>query len=708
MKIAVLVAVTALQHPDSARKDTVVLPPIEVVSSILQAAGPRVRSGIPARITTFSGREIEAWEPRTLADALGSRAGVSIYDDLGSPYKLNLTTRGFSVGSVVGLPPGVSVFLDGVRQNEPDAAQVNFDLLPLEHVKRIELLSGAGSLLGSNSLGGAINLITRRGEGPFEGELEASGGSFGTYSAEAGAGGVSRGWDYYVAGGYERAGGWRDATLARSYNAFANLGRLAPARGIALQLFGAASYAETAGSLPESIFRSAPRANFTAGDFEDLDLLQIAVTGYAPLLAGRGSATVFARRHTAERFNVNQAPDPNVRGLSRNRTVGANVDWEWERKSAVERPGGGLALRAGLDGAANAVNIRLFEAATLTTNVDSPSWDVAAYGTGDVTLGGATLSAGVRYDYVRVPFKNNLDPASDTSSTFTRFSPRAGVSVAAGGGGSLYGSVGRSFRAPVILELACADETSTCPLPFALGDDPPLDPVVGTTYELGARWAVGGGRVLLDGALYRTEVRDDISFIASDSAVYAGFFANIGATRREGVELSVQAQWHAGHSVYANYAYTRASFRTSAAIFSLRSDSAYLTSPYFGDNAVAVGDRLPLVPEHQVRMGAAIVLGRGLDAGIDARYTGGQWFRGDEANETTPLPGYVTANLRLEWERGAWSVAGIVTNAFNAKRAVFGTFNENRQTGELERFLTPLQARALKLILRRGFRPAEP
>jgi outer membrane receptor protein involved in Fe transport len=702
MKIAVVLALSALQQPDSARRDTVVLPPIEVVSSILPAAGPRIRSGIPARIASISGREIDAWEPRTLADALGSRAGVSIYDDLGSPYKLNLSTRGFNVGPVVGLPPGISVFLDGVRQNEPDAAQVNFDLLPLEHVKRIELLSGAGSLLGSNSLGGAVNLITRRGEGSFEAEVEGSGGSFDTYSAEASVGGVSDAWDYYVAGGYERAGGWREATLARGYNAFANVGRLGPVRGIAFQLFGAASYAETAGSLPETIFRTNPGTNFTAGDFEDLDLVQVAVTGYAPMLVGRGSATVFARRHSAERFNVNQAPDPNVRGLSRTRTVGANLDWQWDGGARAGRPE--MALRAGLDGAANAVNIRLFEATALTTDVDSPSWDVAAYVTGDVTLGSATLSAGVRYDNVRVPFKNRLDPASDTASTFRQVSPRAGVSVAAGAG-SFYGSVGRSFRAPVILELACADATAACPLPFALGDDPPLKPVVGTTYELGARWTVGNGRVLLDGAIYRTDVRDDISFIASDSAVYAGYFANIGATRREGVELSAQTQWSAGYGFYANYAYTRASFRAAAGIFSLRSDSAYVTSPYFGDNAVGSGDRMPLVPEHQVRVGVAFALRRGLDAGIDARYTGPQWLRGDEANETRPLEGYVTANVRVAWESrgGTWSIAGIVTNVFESQRAVFGTFNENRQTGELERFLTPIQGRALKLILRRGF-----
>jgi hypothetical protein len=44
-----------------------------------------------------------------------------------------------------------------------------------------------------------------------------------------------------------------------------------------------------------------------------------------------------------------------------------------------------------------------------------------------------------------------------------------------------------------------------------------------------------------------------------------------------------------------------------------------------------------------------------------------------------------------------------VTNVFGSHAAVFGTFNENRRTGELERFLTPLSARALKVVVRRGF-----
>jgi iron complex outermembrane recepter protein len=271
LSLAIAPVSASAQQPDSTRRDSArvtTLETIEVTSSIAPTAGPRVGSGVPARISTVSGEAIDAWEPRLLADALGTQTGISLYDDLGSPFKLNLSTRGFSAGPVVGLPPGISVFLDGVRQNEPDAAEVNFDLLPMEHVQRVELLSGSGSLLGPNSLGGAVNLITRRGRGPLEAEAELSGGSYGAYSAEASIGGLSKGgWDYYLAGGYETEDGWREATGAENLNGFLNLGRRGPDRGITFQAFGADSRAETAGSLPESIFGRAPRTNFTVGDF---------------------------------------------------------------------------------------------------------------------------------------------------------------------------------------------------------------------------------------------------------------------------------------------------------------------------------------------------------------------------------------------------------------------------------------------------------
>ena len=278
--------------------------------------------------------------------------------------------------------------------------------------------------------------------------------------------------------------------------------------------------------------------NFTAGDFEDLNAQQLAVSGFASAGASRASFTVHARRSDAERYNVNQAPDDNVRSHSRSYTAGITADWRTSRPL-----GGGIAaMRTGADVTLHRARIRLFEEdfedpedQALTTEVESPGSDLAGFLILDYRIGRFTLSTGVRGDRVVIPFRDILDPAEDTTSTYTRLSPRAGISMDAGGGALIYASAGRAFRAPVVLELACADPEAACPLPFALGDDPPLDPVIATTLEAGAQ--VPLGRIILTAAAYRTVVENEIVFVASEVARLAGHFTNLDRTRREGLEV---------------------------------------------------------------------------------------------------------------------------------------------------------------------------
>jgi iron complex outermembrane receptor protein len=708
----------------AARRDSVhVLAPVEVQASIAPVAGPTIGSGIPARITTLSGHDIDEWEPRILPDVLGTIAGVSVYDDLGSQYKLNVSYRGFNSGPTVGLPPGITVFLDGVRQNEADAQEVDFDLLPMEHVKRVELLSGTASLLGPNSLGGAINLVTDRGEGPPHGDLELSGGSFGQAEVEGTVEGKSTsGWDYYLGGGYEREDGWRAGTSGRNFNGFLNLGHFGVERGLGVQASAAKSTVSSAGSLPESLYGD-PQINFTPGDVDALNSEQLNLTGYVPVGGGRGTLTIFGKRFDANRFNVNQAPDPNVTALTRTYTLGGTADWR--RRLPIHA--NSLSLRFGIDGSANWVHERIINTPSdvasdfagdvaggvafgggegpplgLTTDVKSPSWDLAGYGIADYTVKRVTLSAGARYDYIRVPFQNQLDNADNTTNNFHHFSPRGGINVDVGGGASLYGSVGGSFRAPAIVELACADPNASCPLPFALGDDPPLDPVRATTYEVGGKLL--RGNVLLDASVFRTDVHDEIFFIESPGSLVSGYFTNLDKTRREGVEMSVMSSFLNDRvSWYANYAYTRATFQSNAQIFSTRSSSDFEGSPLFGPNNVTPGDRMPLVPANQVKGGFSVRLPRGFRAGVDARWIGSQYLRGDEGNEEKQLDPYFVMGARAGFSYQSWDFSTVVTNLLNNHDPVFGTFNANAQTGQLERFLTPLNARTLSLIVRRSF-----
>jgi outer membrane receptor protein involved in Fe transport len=708
------------QQPDStgATDSTRVreLPPIEVVGSIAPAAGPTIGSGVPARVTTLDAAQVDAYEPRILSDALKGVAGFSTYDDLGSPYKLNLSSRGFYSSPVVGLPQGVAVFLDGVRMNEPEASQVNFDLLPMDHIQRIEILSGNGSLLGRNALGGAVNLVTARGTGPTSGTIELSGGSFGAARGEAHVSGVSRtGLDWYVGGNYNREDGWRQATGEEGYQGFVNLGKLGETGGVRFQGFYSRDQAEPAGSLPESIFRESADSNLTAGDYDKLWAFQGSLQAYKQFGLGRASGTVYFRRHRAERFNVNQADDPDAFGISYNTSVGYTADYRW---TTVLDERTALSIRGGVDGEVTRVTIDIFADSTkfgatrrLTTEVRSPLWDLAPFTAADLTIGKVTLSAGARYDYVRIPFENLVDPTGDTTATYTRFNPRLGASVELIPGGAVFASWGQAFRAPAVIENACADPEAPCPLPFALGDDPPLQPVKATTAEAGFRYA--GGRVSLSGSAYYTSVRNDIFLSpfgdedAPAGSTIDGFFVNLDKTRRLGVEAAAAYTFPEGHSLYLNYAFTRATFETPADVFSIRSadevDGQPVINPFPAGNQVTPGRRYPLVPDHQIKFGGLARIGRHVSLGADGRYTGKQYLRGDEANLTDRLDGYFVTDARAGVEFGRWEINAIVTNLFQNQSAIFGTFNINQGNPNgltVERFLTPDARRAFRLVVR--------
>src|SRR5207244_4928925 len=95
-----------------------------------------------------------------------------------------------------------------------------------------------------------------------------------------------------------------------------------------------------------------------------------------------------------------------------------------------------------------------------------------------------TATAAARYDWIRVPFEDLIDATQSGLHIFRRLSPRAGLTWSGGRGHEVFASVSRGFRAPAVVELACADPRAACPLPFRLGPGPALKPVVATTYQL--------------------------------------------------------------------------------------------------------------------------------------------------------------------------------------------------------------------------------
>ena len=692
------------QQPDSTLKDTTALPPVVVTGVRLPTVRELVR-GLAGRTASLDAQDLDARGVRSLADALEQLPGVTTSDELGATAQMDVSLRGFQVSPVIGVPQGVTVYVDGVRANEPDAHEVNFDLLPLEDVERVEVVYGPSVLLGRNALGAAVNLVTRRGGSPAAREIEASAGTWDRYELKARAGGRHGVWDYYVGARYEREGGWREDTRSRIGTLFAKLGLLNGTWDATLSYSGADNRIFQAGSLPESVAIANPRRNFTGGDYFAPQAHLVILN--AQRLVGRTQLAInaFGRSLSSEQFNANfVGRDSRQRNATR---IGGGAV-----QLSGKLPLGARQLRwlAGADADYEHVAVRIFAVPggaspdSLTESVRTNQVNAGAFGGVNLeVVPRLTATAAARYDWIRVPFEDLLDSTQSGVHIFRRLSPRAGLTWSGGGGHEVFTSVSRGFRAPAVVELACADPQAACPLPFALGPDPALKPVVATTYELGWRLrAPAGGRIEASADVYRTDVRDDIFFIAS--TVTGGYFQNIGATRRSGVELALQWRGPAGLRAYANYGYTRATFETTATLATTRDTAGETVTP---------GDKLPMVPDHRVNAGLAVPIlrsqgtetGVSLMTGLDARYVGRQWLRGDEENATRQLCDYTVADLSLTLSWRDFELRGAVRNLFDRRVYTFGTFAENPTAPgtPVQRWLTPGPPRHVQVSLSADF-----
>jgi outer membrane receptor protein involved in Fe transport len=220
--------------------------------------------------------------------------------------------------------------------------------------------------------------------------------------------------------------------------------------------------------------------------------------------------------------------------------------------------------------------------------------------------------------------------------------------------------------------------------------------VVATTYELGWRYrAPSSHGVTLGADLYRTDVRDDIFFIAPTATT--GYFQNIGATRRSGLEASAAWTTRSGLGLYANYGYTVASFETTAVLFTGRPP---------GSETVTPGDRIPMIPAHRANAGLSLpIAGERVHARLDARYVGPQYLRGDEENVERRLADYAVADASLEASVGRYDVRIAVPNVFDHQYVTFGTFAENPTVpgNPVQRFVTPGMPRHLLVSVSADF-----
>jgi outer membrane receptor protein involved in Fe transport len=733
-------AASAQNKPRENPAEALEMPTVEVVGTTpLPGLGTPTRD-VPANVQIYTSKDLSGQRQTNVTDYLEQNpTGIATNAAQGNPFQPDISFRGFSASPLLGTPQGVSIFQDGVRVNEPFGDVVNWDLIPQSAIASIQLIPGSNPAFGLNTLGGAVAVYTKSGAQYPGGGVEASGGSFGRTTAEFDWGGSSGVLDYFLTGEYFDDDGWADHNPSKVRQFFSKVGWQNETSDLDVSFTGADNTLQGTQTLPLSFFDNIRQA-YTFPDQNENKLAFVMAKGSHflndnALLGGnlyyRSYKTTNVSSNVNDDFDddgiqaTNDASDIDqdgygggvqlvltneVAGRKNQLTLGATGDLADARFTQNSQDAEFTDDRA-------TIGIDDFE---LETDADTNSRYFGAFIADTFNLSSQwTLTASGRYNHARIRIDDRTGeaPLLNGKNTFSRFNPAVGVNFNPTPQLTAYASYNEGVRAPTAVELTCADPDAPCKLPNDFLADPPLDEVISKTFEVGAR-GTAGTMWHWSAAAYRTRLENDIEFISSGAgATNAGFFANVGTTRRQGVELGLEA--HANPvSVSLRYTFLDATFRTPFE----ESSPANSTADDDGVIEVAPGNRIPANPRHVFKLRADWAAMPNLFIGANVVTSAGSYARGDENNQDVngQLPGYTLVNIDGRYlVSKRFEVFARVNNVFDRRYSNFGVVGENFFTGpnrtfgpaagedpEAEQFRGPGAPRGAWLGVRYSFGPS--
>jgi outer membrane cobalamin receptor len=563
--------------------------------------GAEARAETPAAVSVLTRDEIASLPAENLAELLGEMPGFEVVFPEGFGLAPMVSTRGFFGGGEVEY---VQLLVDGVPVGDAESGLADWRRIRAADVERVEALRGPGSsLYGDTALGGVVQVFRRvSAQAPVK-EVAVSGGTFGSWAADAaykgGAGGTARVGASATA---TRTDGFRSRSAAEEAAADLWLGGGSRTPwSVALSASsrdredpGPLSAAQLAGDrlASDPLFRfdreESRRGRLAFALRREGGRWPLRAVAYGALRQSRSLRTVLLVEGVGDRAR---------RDLS---TQSAGGSLETERSV-----GRGHGLRAGLDLGRDWVDTsyRSVDEAGVTgartASANGRRERIGVYASADWRAAARVrLTAGLRFDAIR--------DAGATSVAWNRaWSPRVGATVLLGtrtrSPVAAFAQLSRAFKAATLDQLL-----DPRPFPDFRGgtfhiSNPGLTPQRASTLEAGLSQRRAGGR--WEVVAYRTAVADEIDF---DPATFR--YRNIGRSRHYGIEASVRMRDGAALSPHVAYAWTRVEA---------------------GDEDGG-GRQLKNIPEHRLRAGLTARLPAGVRAELRAAWSAGRWL--DDAN----------------------------------------------------------------------------
>jgi outer membrane receptor protein involved in Fe transport len=726
--LSLMTLTNVLAAEDEFKQETIELESFSVVNTTPLGGGVS-RDKISANVQVMSAEDLEKSQNLSIAEYMNKYMGsVTINDAQNNPMQPDIQYRGFTVSPLMGLSQGLSVYMNGIRFNEPFGDTVHWDLIPKGAIESMSLQSGSNPAYGLNSLGGAIALKTKTGFTAPEHSLTVSGGSWGRHNEE-----ITSGWNndkfaYFLDLQHFQEDGWRDHSPSQVFNGLSTFSWRTDSGQLNLTLAGADSSLVGNGAIPVELEAIDRTAIFTKPDKTSNAFFMAALDGNLWLNdATELSSNLYYRQNKVSTLNgdgseleecddgvglCEEGDDEKVTDIHGNEIpatddveggtlntsetdqwsvgfafqsafnqnigrhenhfiVGTSYDFSRSHYSA-DTELGALNDERGVDGA----DVFL-EESRVRLDTDTHSFGIFASDYFSVTEK-LVMNISGRYSLVVIDMQDvdGNNPKLTDTHTFHLPTGALGLTYAFMPELNFYAGTSVGSRVPTPMELSCADEDDPCKLPNAFVADPPLNQVTSLTNEIGFR---GRFNKILNGNLqwnlgyFNTISYDDILFQSTGNGNSAGFFDNVGKTQRQGVELGLSTSFFDRWRMAVNYSFIDATYLTPFTVQSANNPYADAN----GDMQVNSGNHIPGIPQHIVKFSTDVDVLDDWTIGMNLIFNGDSYRRGDEANLDTPLSAYTVVNLTTEYRFNEHvTVFGRLDNVFGKTYNNFGLYGE--------------------------------
>lgn len=609
------------------------LEPIVITTSRTE----RNLSDVPSNTSVITSREISGSSAKCIPDLLKHAEGVYTYDASGTGTTGAVNMRGFYGG----MSSHQLVLVDGIPQNKGKDKLIDWDMIALDNVERIEIVRGPASVLyGDNAMSGVINIITRKPENEPETKISASYGTFNTGDYVISTTGAYKKTGYLFELSRKNTEGFRKHSGYARIHIGSNISyAVTDAQKVRLLLD---YYIKERGALPWALSETQVERDRrqarpgTENDKSDERKNSVSVTHSWETCNIKTEETFYYKYNSASSFYTSGVSESTTKEQSEDEdTYGLLL------KSSLNGEVFGTEnfFTAGIDLEKDKFGYEEYNAPYKVRGAVQKDYKAEREKAGPyiqdeiILFDFLRIIGGIRYDWTEFDFDDNRNDSNSKIKNISKITPRCAAVCRYRENSNIYFNYGRAFRTPTLGQMFTYGSLS----------NPDLNPEEAVNYELGMRHFFNE-YLKANISLYWTDIENEIWY---DYDPGVRKYRNYGETSHRGIETGLNFAIIKELTGFLNYSYTRA-----------KNENGQYKDKY-----------LPNIPVHKASFGLEAVTKSGFRTNLFILKTGESFI--DQEN-VEKLTGYFTVDAKATYERKQWSCFFAIDNILDKEYNSYG------------------------------------